>query len=207
MVYQQGCQMTQKVVLASASETRKRLLSSAGVSFEAIAAVLDEESIRQSLTLEGAAPIEMSTALAEMKALRVSAQYNEHLVIGCDQILEFDGKAHGKARDLKVAKKFLQILRGKTHKLHSASVICENNIPIWRAVSSAEVTFRNFSDSYIDNYLQRGGHELLYNVGCYRIEEEGIRLFASLTGDIYAVYGIPMIALLGYLMERGFLEY
>ena len=196
--------LTQTVVLASASAIRKRLLEAAGVKLDVRPAVIDEDLFRQSLQSEGASPAEMATALAELKARKVPG--HGKLTIGCDQILEFEGKAHGKAADMAAARAFLLRMRGRSHRLHAAAVICENGRPVWRSVTAAQVTFRPFSDRYLDHYLQRGGRELLGSVGCYRIEEEGIRLVADLSGDIYAVYGLPMIPLLEYLAERGVLE-
>ncbi len=195
--------MTRAVVLASSSEIRKRLLKEAMVPLHVVPAVIDEESARRSLRSEGASPLETATALAELKARRVSRPSDGKLTVGCDQILEFEGKAHAKAADMEAARELLLRLRGRTHKLHAGTVVCESGRPVWRGVSSAEVTFRSFSDSYLDLYLRRGGPGLLDSVGCYRIEKEGIRLIARLSGDIYAVYGLPMIALLGYLEGRG----
>lgn len=198
--------MNQTVVLASASIIRRKLLHAAGVPLEVKAANVDEEALRRSLIAEGATPIEMSTALAEFKSRRVSRQYEGQLIIGCDQILEFEKTAYGKVIDMDAAKKFLLKLRAQTHILHAAAVICVNEQPIWRSLSSVEVTFRYFSDKYLDAYLKRGGASLLNSVGCYHIEGEGIRLIANLSGDIYAVYGLPMIELLGYLTDQGILE-
>lgn len=196
--------LAQPVVLASASSIRSRLLEAAKVPHIIHAAAIDEDAYRQSLQTEGAAAIAMATTLAEMKAQRVSRRYSDHLVIGCDQILEFEDQAYAKVSDIEAARKFLQRLRGHTHQLHSAAVVCENSNPIWRAVSSARVTFRSFSDAYLEDYLQRSGSKLLASVGCYHIEGEGIRLVADLSGDFYAVLGLPMTALLGYLVDRGY---
>lgn len=198
--------MTKKIVLASASEKRRQILNSAGIALEVRPAAIDELSIRQALKLEGADPKEMATSLAEIKARRVSRPSDGRLTIGCDQILEFEGQSYGKAADLIEATTFLQKLRGKTHFLHSAAVVCEDGHVVWRGIASASLTFRNFSDKFLDRYLQRGGTSLLDSVGCYRIEEEGIRLVAKLSGDIYAVYGLPMTSLLEFLESRGVLE-
>lgn len=195
---------SQPIVLASASSIRSKLLAAAKVPHIIQAAAIDEEAYRQSLQFEGASAIAMATTLAEMKARRISRRYSEHLVIGCDQILEFEDQAYAKVCDMEAARKFLQRLRGHTHQLHSAAVICENSNPVWRTVTSARVTFRSFSDAYLEDYLQRGGSKLLASVGCYHIEGEGIRLVADLSGDFYAVLGLPMTALLGYLMDRGY---
>ena len=198
--------MAKTVVLASASEIRKQLLEAAGVALQVRPAAVDEDRIRQALQAEGSAAREMAASLAEIKAMRVSAKAPETLTIGCDQILEFNGTAHGKAASLPEARGFLRKLRGKTHRLYSASVICDGGSTVWRACVHADVTFRNFTDRFLDGYIERGGSALLGSVGCYRFEQEGVRLIAKLTGDVHAVYGLPLIPILGYLAERGILE-
>ena len=198
--------MANTVLLASASEIRKELLEAAGVALRVRPAAVDEEMFRQALEAEGAAAREMAIALAEIKAKRISAAVPEILTIGCDQILEFDGMAHGKAATLQEMREFLIKLRGRTHRLYSASVICDGGNTVWRACTYADVTFRKFSDNYLDGYINRGGSALLNSVGCYRFEQEGVRLIAKLTGDVHAVYGLPLIPILGYLAERGILQ-
>lgn len=198
--------MPKTVVLASSSEVRKKLLKAAGVALITRPAAVDEEMFRQALAAEGAVAQEMATSLAEIKARRVSDRYPEMLTIGCDQTLEFGARAYSKARSVREAREFLIMLRGKTHRLYSAAVICDGGITVWRACTYADVTFRYFSDSFLDGYIKRGGSIMLSSLGCYRFEEEGVRLVAKLTGDVHAVYGLPLIPILGYLGERGILE-
>ena len=198
--------MAKTAVLASSSEVRKKLLAAAGVVLKTRPAAVDEEMFRQALAAEGAAAREVATALAEIKAKQVSAGNPDMLTIGCDQVLEFDGTAHGKAGSVREAREFLMMLRGKTHRLYSAAVICEGGNAVWRACTHADVTVRNFSDSFLDGSIKRGGSTLLNPLGCYRFEEEGVRLVAKLNGDVHAVYGLPLIPILGYLAERGIVE-
>ena len=198
--------MTSGIVLASGSKTRRKILEEAGISLVVEPARVDEQSYRQSLEAEGASPLSMATALAEIKSRRVSHRHPQNLTIGCDQILEFEGKSRGKAADMSMAREFLWELRGHTHQLHSAAVICQDSQPVWRSVSTAHVTFRHFSDTFLENYLQNVGPEILSSVGGYQIEGQGIRLIANLRGDIYAVLGLPMIQLLGYLVSQGAID-
>ncbi len=194
------------MILASESDIRKRLLQAAGVPFVVVKARLDEESARAALDADGVLPGDMALALAELKARKVSLKNPAQLVIGCDQILEFEGRAIGKARNIDEARSVLQAMRGKTHHLYAASIICENGREVWRGRTKAAVTFRKFSDVFLENYLLRRGHEILGSVGCYQIEEEGIRLVAQLKGDLYAVYGLPILELLQYLTDRKAIE-
>ncbi len=198
--------MPKTVILASSSEVRKRLLKAAGVALKTRPAAVDEKKFRQALALEGATAREMAASLAEIKARQVSARNPDMMTIGCDQTLEFGGTAHGKVGSVREAREFLRMLRGTTHRLYSAAAICDGGSTAWRTCTHADVTFRNFSDSFLDGYIERGGSTLLSSLGCYRFEEEGVRLVAKLTGDVHAVYGLPLIPILGYLSERGILE-
>ena len=198
--------MAKTVILASSSEIRKNLLAAAGVAFKVRPADVDEAKFRSALAAEGAAAREVAISLAERKARQVSGRYPDMLTIGCDQTLEFGGTVHGKAGSAQEARDFLVTLRGRTHRLYSAAVICDGGSAVWHSCAWADVTLRNFSDKLLDGYIKRGGSRLLSSLGCYRFEEEGVRLVAKLTGDIHAVYGLPLIPILGYLAERGIME-
>ncbi len=190
-------------MLASGSQTRLRMLRRAGVPVQAMAARIDEEAIRQSLETERVQPAEMSVVLAEMKARKVSQAHPEQMVIGCDQILEFEGRALGKARSLAEMREQLSAFRGQSHQLHSSVVVYRASVPAWRHTASARLTVRNFSDTYLEHYVARNGKGLLDSVGCYRIEDEGIRLFSAVEGDYFAICGLPLIPLLTYLGDAG----
>ena len=190
------------LVLASASATRRHMLSAAGLAVEAAPVRIDEEALRTALTSDGASPRDIADALAEMKACKCAARQSG-LVLGCDQVLEFDGVAWGKPTDRAAARQHLRILRGKTHTLWSAAVLYDGPRPVWRHVAEARLTMRVFSDAYLDAYLDRHWPAISDSVGCYRIEEEGVRLFSAVTGDHFTILGLPLIPLLTYLADRG----
>jgi septum formation protein len=94
-------------------------------------------------------------------------------------------------------------LRGKTHRLLSAAVLYHDGRPVWRQVGEARLTMRDLSDSYLDDYLARNWDSIRHAVGCYKLEEEGVRLFSAIEGDHFTILGLPLIPLLSYLGQKG----
>lgn len=193
------------VVLASKSAVRSALLRAAGVPFETVGAGVDEAALKAALLGEGARPRDVANALAEAKAVRVSAARPEALVIGADQTLDFRGRLFDKPESLGEARARLQALRGHSHALHSGVVVARDSQPIWRESVSARLTMRPFSDAFLDGYLRRGGAELLSSVGAYQLEGEGAQLFSRIDGDYFAILGLPLLGLLDLLRRHGVL--
>lgn len=194
------------LLLASASPIRRALLHRAGVPHEAIPARVDEAALRDALAAEGAKPRDMADALAEAKARKVASRRREDMVIGCDQILEFEGEAIGKASDRGALAAQLARMSGKTHVLHSAAVIYEEGAPVWRHVGTVRMTMRALSPGYLSSYLDRNWPGVADCVGGYRIEEEGVRLFERIDGSYFDVLGLPLPEILSYLARRGVVE-
>jgi septum formation protein len=198
--------MSQNIVLASGSEIRAEMLRNAGVPFEVFTAPVDEEMLKAALLQEEASPRDIADALAEAKAKRVSMKLPGALVIGCDQVLDFQGEVFSKPETPDDARQQLQRLRNNRHTLLSAAVVYEDGKPVWRHVGMVRLLMRDFSDSFLEGYIERNWDEIQHTVGCYMLEKEGVRLFTRVDGDYFTVLGMPLLELLAYLTLRGDLE-
>lgn len=190
------------VTLASKSAARAQVLSAAGVAFETVGAGVDEGAVKQVLLEGGATPRDVADALAELKAVRASLG-RPGLVIGADQTLDLEGELFDKAESLDEARERLLMLRGQTHKLHSAVVVAKDGVAIWREVPVAVLTMRPFTDEFLGAYLTRHGEGLLASVGCYRLEDDGVQLFDRIDGDYFTILGLPLTGLLDLLRRHG----
>lgn len=191
------------MILASTSPTRLAMLRAAGLHPTPVPPRVDEATIRDALTAEGASPRDIADALAEMKARKVAEKHPTSLVLGCDQVLALDRETFAKPESPDDARQQLRTLRGKTHKLLSAAVVYENGEPVWRHVSEARLTMHQFSDAYLTDYVDRNWDSIRHSVGGYKVEEEGVRLFSAITGDHFTILGLPLLALLAWLGNRG----
>jgi septum formation protein len=192
-----------RIVLASKSAPRAALLAGAGVAFETQGSGVDEEPLKVGWLAEGAAPRVIARRLAAAKAQAVSRLAPDALVIGADQTLELDGALYDKVDSLAAARERLLLLRGREHELHSALVVARAGRVIWRFCESPKLTFRAFSDAWLDDYLARVGDALLGSVGCYMYEAEGAQLVERIYGDYFAVLGLPLLPLLQALRQGG----
>ncbi|MBL4768439.1 MAG: Maf family protein [Rhodobacteraceae bacterium] len=194
------------LVLASGSSIRGQLLQNANVAFSVQLPRVDEKTIKQSLIAEGVSPRDIADALAEMKARKISEKTPEALVLGSDQVLEFEGALLSKPQSPDEALKQLKSMRSKRHRLFSAAVICEDGRPVWRHVGRVTLQMRDSSDSYLHDYVDRNWPEIGHAVGAYMLEQEGVRLFSRIEGDYFHVLGMPLLEILGYLTVRGIIE-
>ena len=194
------------LVLASASRTRQSLLRNAGVVFESIPSTLDERAAERPLLEAGATPEDIALALAMAKAATVSAGRAGDLVIGADQVLEFEGERLTKPADMEAARRMLLRLAGQTHLLHSALAAARGGEVIWQHVETARLVMRPLQPASIGRYLAAVGDAALTSVGAYQIEGRGIELFERIEGDYFAILGLPLLPLLAFLREEGAIE-
>jgi septum formation protein len=195
--------MIEGLILASASPPRARLLAEAGLKARVEPAAVDEEAIKQAFRAAGSAASECAVALAEAKARGIASRYDQALVIGADQLLICDGRWFDKPSDLAAARVQLQALRGRMHELITALCIVRNRARIWHIVSRPRLFMREFSDAFLDDYLAAEGAAVCGSVGAYRLEGRGVQLFEHIEGDYFAILGLPLLELLGFLRNRG----
>ena len=195
--------MSLSLTLASQSAIRAQLLRNAGLVVEIRPARIDEETIRLALEAEGATPRDVADTLAEMKAAKVSAASPGVLTLGADQVLELKGRIFSKPESPEEAAEQLRALSGRTHRLLSALVAMRDGQPLWRHVAEVRLTMHPLTDEFIAGYVARNWESIRHAVGCYKLEEEGVRLFSGLEGDYFAVLGLPLIEFLNWLRARG----
>ncbi len=193
------------LVLASASRARQALLNQAGITYEAVPAMIDERAAEKPLLEAGAPPEDLALALAMAKATSVG-EHRSELVIGADQILAFEGERLVKPPDMDAARAQLLRLSGKTHTLHSAVAAVRAGEIIWQYSEAAHLTMRALTPAFIGRYLAATGPEALESVGAYQLEGRGIQLFDKIDGDYFTILGLPMLPLLSFLRSQGIIE-
>ena len=193
-----------RLILASQSAGRRAMLEAAGVQFEAVSPAVDEDSAKASLRADGLGARDLADALAELKAVKLSAHDPDALVLGCDSVVELDdGTMLDKAESRAQAAEHLRLMSGRVHHLYSAAVIAEGGRPVWRFVDKAAMHVRPLSDAFIDSYLDAEWEQARWCVGVYRIEGPGAQLFARIDGSHFTVIGLPLLPVLDYLRTRG----
>ncbi len=194
-----------RLILASGSVYRRRMLEAAGLTFDVIPAGIDETSLKRKVMAGSSAqdPAAIARALARAKAEAVSCQNTAALVIGSDQILAFEGELLSKPGDLAKAREQLELLRGKTHRLLSAVAIAQAGEIVWEHVGEAVLTMRRFTSTFLDQHIASVGPQICQTVGSYAIEGLGIQLFERIEGDTFTIVGLPLLPLLAELRSRG----
>jgi septum formation protein len=192
----------QPLVLASKSSVRGKILAAAGLRFEIRPANIDERAVER----EAAPPDPAAAArlLARNKAESVSASMPGRPVLGADQTLACGGERFTKPSDRAGAAAQLRTLRGETHELHSALALVRDGALLFECLQTARLTMRDLSDQFIENYLDMVGDTALASVGAYQLEGIGVHLFERVEGDYFTILGLPLLPLLAFLREKGF---
>lgn len=192
------------LVLASKSASRRAMLAAAGVAFEIRAADIDERALEAAM--DGAEPEEIAQALAAAKAVAVSQADPHRLVLGSDSLVEVDGRRFDKPASREQAAEHLRFFSGRAMRLHSAAALAVDGRITWIDHGLATLHVRELSDSFIESYLDAEWPEVGACVGVFRIEARGAQLFERIIGDQFTVLGMPLLAVLEALRERGALE-
>jgi septum formation protein len=191
------------LLLASKSAARRALLEGAGVPVEIKPADIDERGIEARAGLEDAETV--AALLAREKAKAVAKKHPDRLVLGADQTLALGERRFSKAPDRKAAREQIAALRGKTHTLHSAVAVARGGAIMFEHVDAAHLTMRDFSDAFLDAYLDAAGDKAMASVGGYQLEGLGLQLFERVEGDHFTVLGLPLMPLLEWLRQAGHL--
>lgn len=192
------------LVLASKSTARLALLAGAGIAVEVLPADIDERGVEAKAALKD--PGDVAALLAVEKARAISVQKSGRLVLGADQTLALEGRRFSKPADRAAAAEQLRALRGKTHSLHSAlALVCDGKV-LFEYQDAARLTLRNFSDRFLEDYLDTVGDVVTASVGAYQLEKPGIQLFERIEGDYFTILGLPLLPLLSFLRREGCLR-
>ena len=191
--------MNKKIILASKSEVRKKILDQNNIIVEVLPANVDEDSIKESMLEEKATPEIISKNLAELKANKISEKIPDLLVLGADSVIDLEGNLISKPKDRDEALSILQKLNGKKHQLISSVCISKNGSMIWNFTDSSLLTMKQLNLDQIKSYLSRIKDKELYAYGVYQIEADGKSLFLKIEGDEDTIMGLPVKQIKEYL--------
>ena len=188
-----------KLILASKSKVRKKILDENNIECKVFPSNADEELVKKSLIKENLSPELISKNLAELKANKVSLKFNNEIVIGADSVIDMNGELISKPKDREEALKILKKLNGKTHNLISSVCISKSGSMIWNYTDKASLTMKNMSEIELKEYLSKITDEALYAYNVYQIEGEGKSLFLKIKGDEDTIMGLPIKKIKNYL--------
>ena len=188
-----------KIILASKSEVRKKILLENGIPCNVEPSKIDEDVIKEALLKEGATPEIISKNLAELKANKISNKNPDELVLGADSVIDLDGKIISKPKSRDEAFNILKKMSGKSHFLISSVCISKKGSMIWNYTGKAELVMKHFNESELKNYLSKISDKNLYAYNVYQIEGEGKSLFSKIEGDEDTIMGLPIKKIKKYL--------
>ena len=191
--------MKDKIILASKSNVRKKILNKNGINCEVIPANIDEDQVKNSLIKEKASPKIISKNLAELKANKVSKKKNDYLVLGADSVIDLNGELISKPINREEAFDILKKLNGQKHQLISSVCISKNGFMIWNSTDAATLTMKQLNSDEIKSYLKKIRDKELYAYGVYQIEADGRSLFSKIEGDEDTIMGLPVKQIKEYL--------
>ena len=191
--------MINKIILASKSEVRKKILNENGINCEVVPSNVDEDQIKESLLNEKATPKLISKNLAELKANKVSKKKSDSFVIGADSVIDFKGQLISKPKNREEALKILQKLNGQKHQLISSVCISKNGSMVLNYSDASALTMKQLNLDEIKSYLRKIEDKELYAYGVYQIEADGRSLFSKIEGDENTIMGLPVKQIKEYL--------
>ena len=193
--------MNKKIILASKSGVRKKILDDNNINCEVIPANVDEELVKESLLKEKASPEIISKNLAELKANKISVKMPDIFVLGADSVVDLKGELISKPKSREEAMKILQKLNGQKHQLISSVCISKNGAMIWNHTDSSELKMKNLTDDELFSYLKKIDTKTLLAYGVYQIEADGLDLFEYVKGDKDSIMGLPVKEIINYISQ------
>ncbi len=194
------------LILASTSVTRLKLLQDIFIPVDPVGPDINERGIEEILQAENTHPAQIALALADAKAREVAKNNAGRWIVAADQTLALGAEQFHKPNSIEQAGAQLKKLRGQTHQLHSAFVCYRGEERRFAHVETAQLTMREFSDTFLTSYLNAAGSRVTHSVGAYQIEGLGIHLFEKIEGNHSTILGLPLIPLLAFLRDAGLVE-
>ena len=191
-----------KIILASKSGVRKKILDQFKIESKVIPSNVDEDEVKNSLLAEGAGPLLISKNLAEIKSIRVSSYNPNQLVLGADSVISLNNQLINKPNSREEAFEILKRLNNSKHYLISSVCISKNGAMIWNYSDTSELKMKNFKEKQLMNYLDKIKTETLLAYGVYQVEAEGLKLFEYIKGDINSIMGLPIKDIINYINQN-----
>ena len=188
-----------KIILASKSGVRKKILEDYNIDHEVVPSNVDEDQAKESLLESGATPEMISKNLAELKSVKVSNKFPDQLVLGADSVISLNDNLINKPNSRAEAFNILKKLNNTTHHLISSVCISKNGSMIWNYSDKSELKMKYFSDEQLTKYLSKIRTEILLAYGVYQVEADGLNLFEYIKGDKNSIMGLPINQILDYI--------
>ena len=190
-----------KIILASGSGVRKKILDKYKIQADVIVSNVDEDQIKKALLSESATPLIISKNLAEIKSTKVSSRHPERLVLGADSVISLNNQLINKPRSREEALEILKKLNNSKHYLISSVCISKNGAMIWNHSESSELKMKNFAEGELIKYLDKIKTEILLMYGVYQVEADGLNLFEYIKGDMDSIMGLPIKQIMNYIKQ------
>ena len=188
-----------KLILASKSGVRKKILDDNSIDTDVIVSNVDEDEVKASLINEGASPLIISKNLAEIKSIKVSSKNPDRMVLGADSVISLNNQLINKPKNRNEAFDILKKLNNSKHNLISSVCISKNGAMVWNHTDSSELKMKNFTDEQLLSYLNKIKTETLLAYGVYQVEAEGMELFEYIKGDHNSIMGLPIKDIINYI--------
>tara|TARA_B100000941_G_scaffold289395_1_gene268294 strand:- start:806 stop:1390 length:585 start_codon:yes stop_codon:yes gene_type:complete len=190
-----------KIILASKSGVRKKILQNHKIDCEVVVSNVDEDEVKSSLLSEGADPLSISKNLAEIKSIKVSNRYPDRVVLGADSVISLNNELINKPKSREEALQSLKKLNNSKHFLISSVCISKNGAMMWNYTDTSELKMKNLSENQLLNYLAKIKTETLCAYGVYQVEAEGLELFDYIRGDLNSIMGLPIKEIINYIKQ------